>query len=65
MIFGTHTHVQTSDNQILPNGTGYITDIGMTGPRDSVLGVAPHCVIEKFRTGLPVRFKNEDGALRC
>lgn len=59
-IFGTHTHVQTSDNQILPNGTGYITDIGMTGPLQSVLGVSAERVIEKLRTGLPVRFKNED-----
>lgn len=60
-IYGTHTHVQTSDNQILPNGTGYITDIGMTGPLQSVLGVAPKCAIEKMRTSLPVRFINEDG----
>lgn len=56
-IFGTHTHVQTSDNQILPNGTGYVTDIGMTGPLHSVLGVSTERVIEKMRTGLPVRFK--------
>lgn len=60
-IFGTHTHVQTSDNQILPNGTGYITDLGMTGPLQSVLGVAPECAIKKLRTSLPVRFINEDG----
>ncbi len=60
-IFGTHTHVQTSDNQILPNGTGYITDIGMTGPLHSVLGVSTGLAIEKMKTGLPVRFKNEDG----
>ena len=60
-IFGTHTHTQTSDNQILPNGTGYITDIGMTGPYYSVLGVAPSCAIEKLKTGLPTRFVNEDG----
>jgi hypothetical protein len=60
-IYGTHTHVQTSDNQILPNGTGYITDIGMTGPYYSVLGVSPEKVIEKFKTCLPVRFTNEDG----
>ena len=60
-IFGTHTHTQTSDNQILPNGTGYITDIGMTGPYYSVLGVAPTCAIEKLKTGLPTRFVNEDG----
>ncbi|MCM1113884.1 MAG: TIGR00282 family metallophosphoesterase [Clostridium sp.] len=60
-LFGTHTHVQTSDNQILPNGTGYITDLGMTGPYYSVLGVSPECAIEKLKTGLPVRFKNDDG----
>lgn len=60
-VFGTHTHVQTSDNQILPCGTGYISDIGMTGPYYSVLGVSPERAIEKMRTGLPVRFKNEDG----
>ncbi len=60
-VFGTHTHVQTSDNQILPNGTGYISDIGMTGPLNSVLGVSPECAVEKMKTGLPVRFKNDDG----
>lgn len=60
-VFGTHTHVQTSDNQILPNGTGYISDIGMTGPYYSVLGVSPERAIEKMRTSLPVRFKNDDG----
>lgn len=61
VLFGTHTHVQTNDNQILPNGTGYVTDIGMTGPYYSVLGVSPKCAIEKFKTSLPVRFINEDG----
>ena len=60
-IFGTHTHVQTSDNQILPGGTGYITDLGMTGPYYSVLGVAPDAAIKKMKTNLPVRFTNEDG----
>ncbi len=60
-LYGTHTHVQTSDNQLLPNGTGYITDIGMTGPYYSVLGVTPECVIEKFITALPVRFTNPNG----
>jgi hypothetical protein len=60
-IFGTHTHVQTSDEQILPNSTGYITDLGMTGPYYSVLGVAPDRAIQKMKTNLPVRFTNEDG----
>lgn len=61
VVFGTHTHVQTSDNQILPQGTGYVTDIGMTGPYYSVLGVNPDIAIEKLRTGLPVKFTNDDG----
>lgn len=60
-VFGTHTHVQTSDAQVLPGGTGYITDIGMTGPVHSVLGITPGDVIEKFRTGMPVKFTNPDG----
>lgn len=60
-IFGTHTHVQTSDEQILPCGTGYITDLGMTGPYYSVLGVTPELAIKKIKTNLPVRFQNEDG----
>jgi hypothetical protein len=60
-IVGTHTHVQTSDEQILPNGTAYITDLGMTGPYYSVLGVSPERAIQKMRTNLPVRFINEDG----
>ena len=60
-VFGTHTHVQTSDEQILPNGTAYITDIGMTGPYYSVLGVTPELAIQKMKTNLPVRFENPDG----
>ena len=64
VIFGTHTHVQTNDAQVLPDGTGYITDIGMTGPVQSVLGVTPSLAIEKIRTNLPVRFENPDGECR-
>ena len=60
-VVGTHTHVQTADEQVLPGGTGYITDLGMTGPQHSVLGVSPQAAIEKMRTGLPVRFTNPDG----
>ncbi|MBR5233985.1 MAG: TIGR00282 family metallophosphoesterase [Clostridia bacterium] len=60
-VFGTHTHVQTNDAQVLPLGTGYITDIGMTGPVQSVLGITPSLAIEKIRTNLPVRFENPDG----
>ena len=55
-LFGTHTHVQTSDCRVLENGTGYVTDLGMTGPRDSVLGVKPEISIEMFKTNLPARF---------
>lgn len=63
-VFGTHTHVQTNDAQVLPNGTGYITDIGMTGPIQSVLGITPSLAIEKMKTNLPVRFQNPDGECR-
>lgn len=56
-VVGTHTHVQTADERILPQGTGYITDVGMTGPYDAVLGVEKEYVIEKFLTNLPVRFE--------
>lgn len=63
-VVGTHTHVQTADEQILPHGTAYITDLGMTGPVQSVLGVTPELAIEKMRTNLPVRFQNSDGECR-
>lgn len=56
-IFGTHTHVQTADEQILPNGTGFITDVGMTGPQNSVLGIKSELIIEKLKCKLPVRFE--------
>lgn len=61
-FFGTHTHVQTSDERILPKKTGYITDLGMCGPKESVLGVKKETVIEKFKTNLPVRFNVEENA---
>lgn len=57
LIFGTHTHVPTADEQILPGGSAYITDLGMCGPAASCLGVAPGCIIEKLRTGMPQRFE--------
>ncbi|MEZ0535741.1 TIGR00282 family metallophosphoesterase [Caldicellulosiruptoraceae bacterium PP1] len=60
-VFGTHTHVQTSDERILPNGTAYITDVGMTGPYESILGVDKDLVIQKFITMLPVRFEVAKG----
>lgn len=56
-VFGTHTHVQTADERILPSGTGYISDLGMTGPTDSVIGVKKDAVIDKFLTQLPRRFE--------
>lgn len=55
-VVGTHTHVQTADERVLPGGTAYISDVGMTGPRDSVIGVERSIVIHKFRTGLPASF---------
>jgi len=56
-LVGTHTHVQTADEIILPNGTAYLTDVGMTGPHDSVIGMKKDLVIERFLTGRPVRFQ--------
>lgn len=55
-VIGTHTHVQTADERIMPNGTGFITDVGMVGPVDSVIGVRKDQVIERFMRCLPVRF---------
>lgn len=52
-VFGTHTHVQTADNMVLPNGTGYITDLGMTGVQDSVLGMDKDIIIKRFLNGMP------------
>lgn len=60
-VVGTHTHVQTADDQILPKGTAYITDIGMTGPLHSVIGVKKELAIEKFLTGMPRRFEVASG----
>lgn len=60
-VFGTHTHVQTADEKILPNGTGYITDIGMTGPENSVIGMNIQASIKRFETTLPERYKIAEG----
>ncbi|MFN8058914.1 MAG: TIGR00282 family metallophosphoesterase [Vicinamibacterales bacterium] len=60
-VVGTHTHVQTADDQILPGGTAYITDVGMTGPHDSVIGVEKQAVLERFITGMPTRFDTATG----
>ncbi len=56
-VVGTHTHIQTADEQILPQGTAYITDLGMTGPYDSVIGQIKEKIITRFVTGLPARFE--------
>jgi metallophosphoesterase (TIGR00282 family) len=56
-VVGTHTHVQTADERVLPQGTAYITDVGMTGPHDSVIGVERSAVLQRFLTGLPQRFE--------
>ena len=61
-LFGTHTHVATADEQILPGGTGFITDVGMTGPVQSCLGVRTELAVQKMRTKLPVRFATAEGA---
>ncbi len=59
-FFGTHTHIQTSDAQVMKNGTGYITDLGMTGPEESVLGVKKEIIVEKFRKGFTTMFETAD-----
>ena len=56
-VLGTHTHVQTADEQILPHGTAYITDVGMTGPHHSIIGVKISRALHRFRTGRPARFE--------
>ncbi|MGG1313390.1 TIGR00282 family metallophosphoesterase [Cohnella laeviribosi] len=61
LVVGTHTHVQTNDERILPGGTAYLTDAGMTGPRDGVLGMEKEGVLRKFKTGLPARFQVAEG----
>jgi 2',3'-cyclic-nucleotide 2'-phosphodiesterase len=63
-IVGTHTHVQTSDARVFPKGTAFITDAGMTGPHDSVLGVEAELAIRRMRTGMPVRFETAQGGVR-
>lgn len=63
-LVGTHTHIQTNDHRILPGGTGYITDIGMCGSFNSVLGVKPELALARFTTNLPVRFENDKGFCR-
>ena len=63
-LWGTHTHVPTADAQVLPKGTGYVTDLGMTGPMYSVLGIKPELSIAKFRGDLPERYRWAEGATK-
>ena len=60
-VVGTHTHVQTADERILPNGTAYLTDVGMTGPHDSIIGVEIAAALGRFLTGMPARFETATG----
>ncbi|MGE5583068.1 MAG: TIGR00282 family metallophosphoesterase [Bacillota bacterium] len=63
-VLGTHTHIATADERILPKGTAYITDVGMTGPLNSVLGIDPDLVVKKFLTRMPVRFEVAGGPVQ-
>ncbi|HEV8251385.1 MAG TPA: TIGR00282 family metallophosphoesterase [Gaiellaceae bacterium] len=63
-VIGTHTHVQTADARVLPGGTAAITDAGMTGPHDSVIGVKAELATQRMRTGIPVRFEPAEGDVR-
>jgi metallophosphoesterase (TIGR00282 family) len=60
-VIGTHTHVQTADDRILPKGTAYLTDVGMTGPHDSIIGVEVGAALSRFLTGMPARFEVAGG----
>lgn len=63
-VFGTHTHVQTADERIFPFGTGYITDVGMTGPHEGIIGVDREIIISKFLTHMPCKFEVAKGILQ-
>jgi metallophosphoesterase (TIGR00282 family) len=63
-VIGTHTHVQTADARVLAGGTAALTDAGMTGPHDSVIGVEAELAIRRMRTGMPVRFQPAEGGVR-
>jgi metallophosphoesterase (TIGR00282 family) len=63
-VIGTHTHVQTADECILPGGTAYITDAGMTGPHDSIIGIKKKPVLNRFLTQLPTRFETATGDIK-
>jgi metallophosphoesterase (TIGR00282 family) len=63
-VVGTHTHVPTCDHRLLPGGTAYCTDLGMTGPYDSVIGVEAETIVRRFVTGMPSRFETAKGDAR-
>jgi hypothetical protein len=63
-VVGTHTHVQTADEQILPGGTAYLTDLGMTGPHDGIIGIQTDIIIERFLRGLSPRMENSEGEIK-
>jgi 2',3'-cyclic-nucleotide 2'-phosphodiesterase len=63
-VIGTHTHVQTNDARVQPGGTAAITDAGMTGPHDSIIGVRAELALSRMRTGVPVRFQPAEGDVR-
>ena len=65
VVFGTHTHVPTADTRILPKGTGYVTDLGMTGPVNGILGTDAEAVLYKMRTHMPTRFTVADGPIEA
>ena len=64
VVVGTHTHVPTADEHVLPGGTAYITDVGMTGPYDGVIGVKKELVVDRFLSGMPTRFEPASGDVR-
>ena len=63
-VLGTHTHIQTNDARVLPGGTAAVTDAGMTGPHDSVIGVVTELAVQSMRTGMPVRFRTATAGIR-
>lgn len=65
VIFGTHTHVPTADEQVLPNGSGYQTDLGMCGPHDGIIGTRTDCVLERMRNLMPARFAVAEGNIQA
>ncbi len=63
-VFGTHTHVPTADTRVFPGGTAFVSDLGMVGPRDSVIGMDKEASLQRFLTGVPYRFKVADGPVQ-